>query len=262
MLQRLAKETAKQVESSREELVVVLQCLAKLPDHWMPTSGTWFDCFVLLALPADTQQQTRRKSVRTIQDVEILIASKCLSTMIFHSVEQSYIKPIQTLAVRSFSRAPGSIRLPRLRPCARTAPQKSLHHLNQRCNAGVNRRLRVAVRHSWSKRLATLVETSKESTDVVTASSVAASSSEENSWAREAHTLPNLITCTRIASAPLLGYFIATDQTNYALMGCGIAAFSDWLDGHIARKYDLTTRLGSYLDPLGKAMMVLLLRRR
>lgn len=170
--------------------------------------------------------------------------------MMIRSIEISYMKEIQAIAVRSFSRAPGSFKLPRLRS---RSTQKSLHHLQPPPRSVTRSPLRRrTIRSSWSKRLATLVEANYKLNLGVSASDDDTNTTDENWVSREVHTLPNLITCTRIASAPLLGYFIATEQTNYALMGCGMAAASDWLDGYIARKYNLATRLGSYLDPLGK----------
>jgi CDP-alcohol phosphatidyltransferase len=150
-----------------------------------------------------------------------------------------------------------------------------------------HRRTNAALKGSWSKRLANLVTTathrphprlaggfaggvprtrarndddSEEENNHRHHSSSAAvadtsSLSSSSSWLEQAQSLPNLITMSRIASAPLLGYFIATEQTNYALIGCGLAGLSDWLDGHVARKYQLATKLGSYLDPLGTLVL-------
>jgi CDP-alcohol phosphatidyltransferase len=63
--------------------------------------------------------------------------------------------------------------------------------------------------------------------------------------------LPNIITTTRMISSPLLSYWVITNQVEYAVMGCFIAAVSDVADGFIARNYNMKTTLGTYLDPLG-----------
>lgn len=60
----------------------------------------------------------------------------------------------------------------------------------------------------------------------------------------------NCITGTRIASIPVIASLIHLQQYEAATASLAVAGFSDWLDGFIARKYNLSTVLGSYLDPL------------
>jgi cardiolipin synthase len=56
-----------------------------------------------------------------------------------------------------------------------------------------------------------------------------------NSW----KTIPNIITVCRILGSPFIMIAIANDMKKTALFGCIIAGFSDWLDGYIAKKYDM-----------------------
>jgi hypothetical protein len=70
-------------------------------------------------------------------------------------------------------------------------------------------------------------------------------------WMEQLTSIPNQITLTRIASAPVLAYWIINHQTNYALIGCFVAGLSDVADGYLARNYDMATTLGTFLDPLG-----------
>jgi cardiolipin synthase (CMP-forming) len=72
--------------------------------------------------------------------------------------------------------------------------------------------------------------------------------------------LPNLLTLSRIVALPLLilllwwpewqaGYLAAF--LLYALM-----AVTDWLDGHLARKQQIVSKLGTFLDPIADKAMV------
>ena len=63
----------------------------------------------------------------------------------------------------------------------------------------------------------------------------------------ELYTIPNMITISRIAASPLLGIAIAYDMKLAALSGCAMVAFSDWLDGYYARKYNQTVILFAYI---------------
>lgn len=72
-------------------------------------------------------------------------------------------------------------------------------------------------------------------------------------------TLPNLITVARISATPLLGSLVADGHFQLALVGCAIAAASDWLDGFIARLQGSESVLGSYLDPLADKVLIVTL---
>ena len=73
--------------------------------------------------------------------------------------------------------------------------------------------------------------------------------------------LPNKISLARIALIPV---FIALDSLTmiphnflYATIVFAVAAFTDFLDGYIARKYNLVTDLGKFLDPIADKVLVL-----
>jgi len=72
----------------------------------------------------------------------------------------------------------------------------------------------------------------------------------------QAQSIPNIITISRILSTPILCHLIIDHQYNYAIAGCVLAGFSDWLDGYIARKYNQKTNLGTYLDPLADKLFI------
>lgn len=71
-------------------------------------------------------------------------------------------------------------------------------------------------------------------------------------WLHELRTSPaNWMTASRIVISPALGYFVIHGHHTAAIVGCGLAALSDGLDGYVARRYNCQTQFGTYLDPLG-----------
>ena len=72
----------------------------------------------------------------------------------------------------------------------------------------------------------------------------------------EIYSIPNLITISRIAASPLITLAIVFDFKEIALYGCIFAAFSDWLDGYIAKNYNQSTSLGAVLDPLADKVFI------
>lgn len=74
--------------------------------------------------------------------------------------------------------------------------------------------------------------------------------------------LPNKITLTRICLIPVFAVFYCIDggvlPYNFLIAGivfC-IAASTDFLDGYIARKRRLVTKLGKFLDPIADKVLV------
>jgi len=65
-----------------------------------------------------------------------------------------------------------------------------------------------------------------------------------------------MITMARIVSAPVLSYWIVTQQHSLALIGCCVAGASDVLDGFLAKRYHMSTVLGTYLDPLADKILI------
>ncbi len=71
--------------------------------------------------------------------------------------------------------------------------------------------------------------------------------------------LPTYLTLLRIALIPLLAiiFYLPWEYSNIA---CAfifmIAAFTDWLDGYLARKLGLETAFGAFLDPVADKLMV------
>jgi cardiolipin synthase len=62
--------------------------------------------------------------------------------------------------------------------------------------------------------------------------------------------LPNVITLTRLLLVPVTAYFLATGAYGTALIVFMLAAISDFLDGFIARRFHVSSRLGAVIDPI------------
>lgn len=72
-------------------------------------------------------------------------------------------------------------------------------------------------------------------------------------------TLPNRLSIIRILFIPVIVYFISTQEDGLLLASCLlfiIAGITDGLDGYLARKMGLTSRLGVYLDPIADKLLV------
>jgi len=69
--------------------------------------------------------------------------------------------------------------------------------------------------------------------------------------------LPNLITIGRILLVPLAVWLIISQQFGLAFFAFLVAGISDGIDGFIARRFNLQSELGGYLDPIAdKALLV------
>jgi len=69
--------------------------------------------------------------------------------------------------------------------------------------------------------------------------------------------IPNLITLGRILLVPVVVWAIASGAMWIAFVLFVAAGVSDAVDGFLAKRFDMTTELGSYLDPLAdKALIV------
>lgn len=68
---------------------------------------------------------------------------------------------------------------------------------------------------------------------------------------------PNKITVGRIILVPVFLVLLYLDLPYWALAVYIIACMSDLIDGRIARKYNLVTDFGKFMDPLADKMLVL-----
>lgn len=68
--------------------------------------------------------------------------------------------------------------------------------------------------------------------------------------------LPNLITLSRIALAPVLILFLHDQDYAGALVVIVVAGLSDGLDGFIAKRFNASSRLGGILDPVADKILL------
>jgi cardiolipin synthase len=69
--------------------------------------------------------------------------------------------------------------------------------------------------------------------------------------------LPNIITCLRIALVPVFLLLLIYDKYGLALGVFVVAGMTDAIDGAIARMMNQKTELGMFLDPLADKFLVL-----
>ena len=70
--------------------------------------------------------------------------------------------------------------------------------------------------------------------------------------------LPNYITLTRFFLVPVFITFFWKQRYETALIVLGITALTDLLDGFVARRFNLRSRLGSFLDPTADKFLMII----
>lgn len=68
--------------------------------------------------------------------------------------------------------------------------------------------------------------------------------------------LANLLTLSRLVLAFVLFGLMAFEMWIVSLGVFGVAAFTDWLDGYVARRQGLVSSLGRVLDPLVDKVLI------
>ncbi len=80
------------------------------------------------------------------------------------------------------------------------------------------------------------------------------------SRAKELLNLPNMLTLSRIIAVPivvLLLLFESRETCFWAAVVFTVASITDWLDGYLARRWQIVTILGKFLDPLADKLIVM-----
>lgn len=69
-------------------------------------------------------------------------------------------------------------------------------------------------------------------------------------------TLPNFITLLRLAALPFFLFAISEGRFGIALAIFIVAGVSDGIDGYLARRLDMKSALGAYLDPIADKLLM------
>jgi cardiolipin synthase len=70
-------------------------------------------------------------------------------------------------------------------------------------------------------------------------------------------TIPNALSAARLLGVPVFFWLIVGPQRDGLAMGIlVVSAFTDWLDGYLARRLNQFSRLGELLDPLADRLYV------
>ena len=72
----------------------------------------------------------------------------------------------------------------------------------------------------------------------------------KTNYAKQLWTIPNILGYLRIALIPFIAAAYLNDKLPLAFGALALSAFSDAIDGFIARKFDQVTDLGKVLDPI------------
>ena len=69
-------------------------------------------------------------------------------------------------------------------------------------------------------------------------------------------TLPNVLSMLRLVGVPVFLWAILTGHDGIALATLMLSGITDYLDGKIARRFNLTSKLGATLDPVADRLYI------
>jgi len=68
--------------------------------------------------------------------------------------------------------------------------------------------------------------------------------------------IPNLITLGRVIFIPIIFWLLVSGQTRAAFLLFVLAGVTDAVDGWLAKRWNMKTELGAYLDPMADKLLV------
>ena len=68
--------------------------------------------------------------------------------------------------------------------------------------------------------------------------------------------IPNILTYARILAIPLMIALFMLGEIGYALLTFFLAGVTDFLDGYLARKWNLVTKFGAMLDQISDKLLI------
>jgi cardiolipin synthase (CMP-forming) len=86
---------------------------------------------------------------------------------------------------------------------------------------------------------------------------VGESTQENGTVSDRVWTVPNVLSMVRLVFVPIFLWLILTGQDNWAVVVLTLSGVTDYLDGKIARRYNLVTRFGQLLDPVSDRLYIL-----
>ena len=69
-------------------------------------------------------------------------------------------------------------------------------------------------------------------------------------------TLPNILSVTRLFGVPIFLWAILNHHDTIALVVLMLSGITDYLDGKIARSFNLVSKLGEFLDPIADRLYI------
>ena len=68
--------------------------------------------------------------------------------------------------------------------------------------------------------------------------------------------IPNLITLGRVIFIPIIFWLLVSGQTRAAFLLFLLAGITDAVDGWLAKRWNMQTELGAYLDPMADKLLI------